>query len=202
SHEYFNLCDFILLVFVAKIACHLLHQSQDSHIKENGCRGTHLRLRPANNTLNSLIPRQLLNFSVSSRKQRCRTLKTSIMFSTSLYTWVANSIFALAHDRIRHNLKTFDVIIYLHSCLMKRCRMILGDRLFKMLMKSSFYGHFVAGEDQYKIRPVLERLRNFGVKPIMDYSVEEDISQEEAERREVEGSVSEAGDEKSQERAQ
>ena len=64
--------------------------------------------------------------------------------------------------------------------------MILGDRLFKLLMKNTFYGHFVAGEDQFKIRPVLERLRNFGVKPIMDYSVEEDISQEEAERREVE----------------
>lgn len=52
-------------------------------------------------------------------------------------------------------------------------------------MKSTFYGHFVAGEDQFKIRPTLERLRSFGVKPILDYSVEEDISQEEAERREV-----------------
>ncbi|GJQ79910.1 hypothetical protein Trydic_g18354 [Trypoxylus dichotomus] len=61
-------------------------------------------------------------------------------------------------------------------------------------MKSTFYGHFVAGEDQYKIRPTLERLRSFGVKPILDYSVEEDISQEEAEKREVEASVPEGGD--------
>lgn len=30
------------------------------------------------------------------------------------------------------------------------------------------------------------RLRSFGVKPILDYSVEEDLSQEEAEQREVE----------------
>ncbi|KOB70080.1 putative Y43E12A.2, partial [Operophtera brumata] len=34
------------------------------------------------------------------------------------------------------------------------------------------------------------RLRSFGVKSILDYSVEEDLSQEEAEKREVSGSIS------------
>lgn len=69
---------------------------------------------------------------------------------------------------------------------MKLAKGILGERLFILMMKSTFYGHFVAGEDEFKIRPTLERLRSFGVKPILDYSVEEDISQEEAEKREVE----------------
>lgn len=69
---------------------------------------------------------------------------------------------------------------------MKWSKNILGERLFAVVMKATFYGHFVAGEDQYKIRPTLERLRSFGVKPILDYSVEEDLSQEEAEKREVE----------------
>ncbi|KAJ8956273.1 hypothetical protein NQ318_015009, partial [Aromia moschata] len=78
--------------------------------------------------------------------------------------------------------------------IMKWARNTLGERLFVLLMKATFYGHFVAGEDQYKIRPTLERLRSFGVKPILDYSVEEDISQEEAEKREVESSVPEAGE--------
>ena len=68
---------------------------------------------------------------------------------------------------------------------MKAMKMMKGDRLFALLMKFTFYGHFVAGEDQYKIRPNLERLRSFGVKPILDYSVEEDLTQEEAEKREV-----------------
>lgn len=69
---------------------------------------------------------------------------------------------------------------------MKFFKAILGDKLFTVLMKLTFYGHFVAGEDQYKIRPCLERLRSFGVKPILDYSVEEDLTQEEAEKLEVE----------------
>ncbi|KAL6969115.1 hydroxyproline dehydrogenase [Sarracenia purpurea var. burkii] len=70
--------------------------------------------------------------------------------------------------------------------LMKFGKTILGEKVFASLMKSTFYGHFVAGEDQYKIVPTLQRLRSFGVKPILDYSVEEDITQEEAEKREVE----------------
>lgn len=70
--------------------------------------------------------------------------------------------------------------------IMKWTNSLLGDRLFSILMKSTFYGHFVAGEDENKIRPTIDRLRQFGVKPILDYSVEEDISQEEAERREIE----------------
>jgi len=61
----------------------------------------------------------------------------------------------------------------------------MGDKLFAFLMKMTFYGHFVAGEDQVRILPTLQRLRSFGVKPILDYSVEEDLTQEEAEDREV-----------------
>lgn len=76
--------------------------------------------------------------------------------------------------------------------IMKLMRAILGDRLFVYLMKQTFYGHFVAGEDRIRIVPTLSRLRSFGVKPILDYSVEEDLSQEEAEKREVEASVSSA----------
>ncbi|XP_037050060.1 proline dehydrogenase 1, mitochondrial isoform X2 [Bradysia coprophila] len=70
--------------------------------------------------------------------------------------------------------------------LMKVFKALMGEKLFALMMKQTFYGHFVAGEDRHKIIPTLERLRSFGVKPILDYSVEEDLSQEEAEKREVE----------------
>lgn len=99
---------------------------------------------------------------------------------------------------IVYTLCTSEYLVEHNMKLMKLAKGVLGERLFRALMKGTFYGHFVAGEDQLRIRPTLERLRSFGVKPILDYSVEEDISQEEAERREVEGSVSEAGDDKSQ----
>lgn len=75
--------------------------------------------------------------------------------------------------------------------LMKLTKMLVGEKVFTLIMKGTFYGHFVAGEDQYKIVPTLKRLHSFGVKPILDYSVEEDISQEEAEKREYESSISE-----------
>jgi proline dehydrogenase len=93
------------------------------------------------------------------------------------------------------HIKTLHALYHSHQCLtcpffvcvqiMKLTRAVFGDRLFKLFMKSTFYGHFVAGEDSQEIRPVLERLLTFGVKPILDYSVEEDLSQEEAEQREV-----------------
>ncbi|CAH4028016.1 proline dehydrogenase 1, mitochondrial [Pieris brassicae] len=85
-------------------------------------------------------------------------------------------------------------IVENNDMLMKRLRQVVGQRLFEMIMKATFYGQFVAGEDQNKIRPTIERLRSFGVKSILDYSVEEDLSQEEAEKREVSASISVCGD--------
>lgn len=68
---------------------------------------------------------------------------------------------------------------------MKYCRAILGKTLFEKVMKASFYGHFVAGEDAVKIKPLLEKNMSFGVKSILDYSVEMDISSEEAKEVEI-----------------
>ncbi|XP_037292614.1 proline dehydrogenase 1, mitochondrial isoform X2 [Manduca sexta] len=83
-----------------------------------------------------------------------------------------------------------------NDMLMKRLRQVVGQKLFEVIMKATFYGQFVAGEDQNTIRPTIDRLRSFGVKSILDYSVEEDISQEEAEKREVSASISAYGDKK------
>lgn len=52
-------------------------------------------------------------------------------------------------------------------------------------MKATFYGHFVAGEDEAEMEPVIARLKSFGVKSIFDYSAEEDISEEQATESEM-----------------
>lgn len=53
-------------------------------------------------------------------------------------------------------------------------------------MKMTFYGQFVAGEDQESIKPLIRRNRAFGVGSVLDYGVEEDLTQEEAEKKEIE----------------
>jgi len=67
---------------------------------------------------------------------------------------------------------------------MKISRKLLGRTLFEKMMKASFYGQFVAGEDSIRIRPLVEKNMSFGVKSILDYSVEMDISRDEAREAE------------------
>ncbi|XP_007909805.2 proline dehydrogenase 1, mitochondrial-like [Callorhinchus milii] len=62
-------------------------------------------------------------------------------------------------------------------------------------MKMTFYGQFVAGEDQKDIQPLIRRHQAFGVGSILDYSVEEDLSHEQAERKEMESCESPTGKE-------
>ncbi|XP_074868383.1 proline dehydrogenase 1, mitochondrial [Carettochelys insculpta] len=74
--------------------------------------------------------------------------------------------------------------------LMNLSRKVLGQQLFEKLMKVTFYGQFVAGEDQEAIKPLIQRNRAFGVGCVLDYSVEEDLTTEEAERKEMDSCTS------------
>lgn len=72
---------------------------------------------------------------------------------------------------------------------MKFGKAVFGETLFAKLMKLSFYGHFVAGENRQKIKPVIHRMHSFGVKSILDYSVEEDISEQQASNLEMDSAT-------------
>lgn len=58
---------------------------------------------------------------------------------------------------------------------------VLGQRGFNQLMKMTFYGQFVAGENPTAIRPLIQKNQAFGVGSVLDYSVEEDINIEAGE---------------------
>ena len=64
-------------------------------------------------------------------------------------------------------------------------RKVLGKSLFSKLMKSTFYGHFVAGEDQNDIRENVKSMMKYGVKSILDYSAEEDLENQNKEIKEL-----------------
>lgn len=68
-----------------------------------------------------------------------------------------------------------DILVRNNEKLMKLARRVLGKQAFNLLMKSTFYGQFVAGADEQEIEPVITHLRSFGVKTILDYSAEEDV---------------------------
>ncbi|XP_022661825.1 proline dehydrogenase 1, mitochondrial-like isoform X2 [Varroa destructor] len=70
---------------------------------------------------------------------------------------------------------------------------ILGKSLFRIVMRKTFYGHFVGGESEEAIKPMVERLKSFGVKSILDYSAEEDLSKEKATNLEMASLTSAAG---------
>ena len=62
-----------------------------------------------------------------------------------------------------------------NQTMMKVGKMILGDKIFGKLMKLTFYGHFVGGENEEDLEPLIKEMKKLGVDSIMDYSVEEDI---------------------------
>lgn len=83
------------------------------------------------------------------------------------------------------NMCSIPFLVNNNKIILKWSRKVLGKRLFCNIMKATFYGHFVAGEDQVAIRPVVNNNRKFGVKSILDYSVEEDLSSKEAKEAEM-----------------
>ncbi|CAL1274052.1 unnamed protein product [Larinioides sclopetarius] len=91
-------------------------------------------------------------------------------------------------------LSTYDYLVDNNQKLLKLGKKILGPALFHFLMRQTFYGHFVAGKDEREILPTIQRMQSFGVKSILDYSAEEDLSEEQAREAEMSGCLSSASE--------
>ncbi|GMT26076.1 hypothetical protein PFISCL1PPCAC_17373, partial [Pristionchus fissidentatus] len=103
----------------------------------------------------------------------------------------------------KSNLDLIRALVVLRMCAIKplvqnnqvilaSMRRILGKTLFKKALKNSFYGHFVAGETTEEVGHTIERLKRFGVKSILDYSVERDLTHDEAEQKTIATATTEA----------
>ncbi|KAH8286657.1 hypothetical protein KR018_005005 [Drosophila ironensis] len=144
-------------------------------------------------TVQTLNEDKCTSSSASATGSRPQRDPLDVSFNDPITAFKSKTTWELMRAYLVYMICSSEKLVEHNLTLMKWSKQVLGQRLFTALMKATFYGHFVAGEDQIKIIPTLERLRSFGVKPILDYSVEEDLSQEEAEKREVESSVSSAG---------
>uniref|UniRef100_A0A3B4YJG0 Proline dehydrogenase n=2 Tax=Seriola lalandi dorsalis TaxID=1841481 RepID=A0A3B4YJG0_SERLL len=103
----------------------------------------------------------------------------------------------LMRSLVVFKLCSYDFLVDKNKEIMDLGKKILGRRAFDQFMKMTFYGQFVAGEDHRAIRPLIQKNQAFGVGSVLDYSVEEDISQEEAEQKDSRGSCVSAAEKES-----
>ncbi|XP_069413603.1 proline dehydrogenase 1, mitochondrial isoform X2 [Ovis canadensis] len=122
----------------------------------------------------------------------CRPAETArppvpaVDFGNTQEAYRSRRSWELARSLLVLSLCASPALLARHEQLLRLARKLLGQRLFNTLMKMTFYGQFVAGEDQESIRPLIQRNKAFGVGSILDYGVEEDLTPEEAERTEME----------------
>ncbi|XP_061762102.1 proline dehydrogenase 1, mitochondrial isoform X4 [Nerophis ophidion] len=83
---------------------------------------------------------------------------------------------------------SYDFLVDNNEEIMDFGKKLLGQKAFDQLMKMTFYGQFVAGEDHNAIKPLIRKNLAFGVGSVLDYSVEEDISQGAPSRHQCSGS--------------
>uniref|UniRef100_A0A8C2D6W4 Proline dehydrogenase n=1 Tax=Cyprinus carpio TaxID=7962 RepID=A0A8C2D6W4_CYPCA len=130
--------------------------------------------------------------STQHKEPKSEDAPISIDFDNTQEAYKSKDTMELLRSLLVFKLCTIDFLVDKNKELMDLSKKVLGQRLFEKLMKMTFYGQFVAGEDQNAIKPLIEKNQAFGVGSVLDYSVEEDLTQEEAEKKEMDSCVSEA----------
>ncbi|KAK5900933.1 hypothetical protein CgunFtcFv8_025853 [Champsocephalus gunnari] len=118
--------------------------------------------------------------------------KICIDFDNTQEAYRSKGNIELLRSLLVFKLCTIDVLVDKNKELMDLTKKVFGQWMFEKIMKLTFYGQFVAGEDHNSIKPLIRKNQAFGVGAVLDYSVEEDLTQEEAEKKEMDSCVSEA----------
>ncbi|KAL2092271.1 hypothetical protein ACEWY4_012069 [Coilia grayii] len=127
-----------------------------------------------------------------SRNHAFNKNKISVDFETTKEAYKSKDTGELLRSLLVFKLCSYDLLVDKNKEIMDLSKKILGQKTFERIMKMTFYGQFVAGEDHQAIRPLVQRNRSYGVGAVLDYSVEEDLTKEEAENKEMESCVSAA----------
>nr|XP_046241466.1 proline dehydrogenase 1, mitochondrial [Scatophagus argus] len=120
------------------------------------------------------------------------TNEISVDFDHTREAYKSKDSLELLRSLVVFKLCSYDFLVDKNKEIMDLGKKILGQKAFDQFMKMTFYGQFVAGEDHVTIRPLIQKNQAFGVGSVLDYSVEEDISQEEIEQKEINSCVSAA----------
>ncbi|KAM9841517.1 proline dehydrogenase 1, mitochondrial isoform 2-T2 [Aulostomus maculatus] len=118
--------------------------------------------------------------------------RINVDFSNTMEAYKSKDNIELLRSLLVFKLCTIDILVEKNKELMDLSKKLFGQWMFEKMMKMTFYGQFVAGEDHEAIKPLIQKNQAFGVGAVLDYSVEEDLTQEEAETKEMESCVSEA----------
>uniref|UniRef100_A0A8C4EYV0 Proline dehydrogenase n=1 Tax=Dicentrarchus labrax TaxID=13489 RepID=A0A8C4EYV0_DICLA len=110
----------------------------------------------------------------------------SVDFDQTREAYKSKDSLELLRSLVVFKLCSYDFLVDKNKEIMDLGKKIMGQKGFNQFMKMTFYGQFVAGEDHMAIRPLIQKNQAFGVGSVLDYSVEEDITQKEAEQKEME----------------
>ncbi|TNN81267.1 Proline dehydrogenase 1, mitochondrial [Liparis tanakae] len=130
--------------------------------------------------------------SQNKNVENTQLCKSTIDFDNTEEAYKSKDNVELLRSLLVFKLCTIDVLVEKNKELMDLTKKVLGQWMFEKLMKMTFYGQFVAGEDHNSIKPLIQKNQAFGVGAVLDYSVEEDLTQEEAVKKEMDACVSEA----------
>uniref|UniRef100_A0A8C7ZME6 Proline dehydrogenase n=1 Tax=Oryzias sinensis TaxID=183150 RepID=A0A8C7ZME6_9TELE len=117
----------------------------------------------------------------------------SVDFTETREAYKSKESLELLRSLVVLKLCSYDFLVEKNKEIMDLGETVLGQKAFHQLLKMTFYGQFVAGEDQNAIKPLIEKNLAFGVGSVLDYSVEEDIGSIKHEQKETNSCASAAG---------
>lgn len=125
-----------------------------------------------------------------------RANEISVDFEQTQEAYKSKDSLELLRSLVVFKLCSYDFLVDKNKEITALGQKVLGRPLFNQVMKMTFYGQFVAGEDHVAIKPLIQKNQAYGVGSVLDYSVEEDIGPEETSHKEPGTDMSSLGDDR------